>query len=323
MTGRVVVCGATGLIGRAVVAAYREAGRPVVTVGRGPESDVQWVDQAALRAAVNGAALALNLAGHSVNCRYTRENRAVILRSRTDTTHALSAAISAVAEPPPVWINASSATIYRSEVYVPMTEDNGVAGEGFSPDVVRAWEAELFRQPLTETRRVALRTSVVLASEGALVMYVRMARLGLGGAQVDGPWLQGRRRWRAGTDHHYGTRGGRQKFSWIHIDDVVRAIDFIEAQPELSGPVNVSAPTATDNRGFMTALRRVLGVRVGLPVHRWILEPGAWLLRTETELLLKSRWIRPEKLLDAGFEFRHPQLDEALRDTLSPASMEK
>lgn len=323
MRDRVVVSGATGLVGRAVVGDYRAAGRPVVTIGRGPESDVQWVDEAAVTAAVDGAALVLNLAGRNVNCRYTRENRTVILRSRLDTTHALGAAIAVVAEPPPVWINASSATIYRNEVYVPMTEDNGVPGDGFLSGVARAWEAELFRPSLSKTRRAALRTSLVLAPEGALVSYARMARLGLGGAQLDGPWLHSRRRATAGTEHHYGTRGGRQKLSWIHVDDVVRAIKFIEAHPEVGGPVNVSAPIATDNRAFMAAVRRVLGVRVGLPVHRWLLEPGAWLLRTETELLLKSRWIRPEKLLDAGFEFRHPELEEALRTALSPATMDE
>ena len=144
--------------------------------------------------------------------------------------------------------------------------------------------------------------------------------------QWDGPWPRSRRREAAGTDHHYGTRRGMQKVSWIHLDDVVGIVRFLEAHPEVDGPVNTTAPMATDSREFMAALRKELGVPIGMPLHRWMLEPGAWAIRVETELLLKSRWVRPEKLIDAGYEWRYPVLEDALRAVLThsqPATMDE
>lgn len=313
---KVVIAGASGFIGRYLAAAFREAGDRVVTIGRGPESDVRWGDGASLRTAVDGAALLVNLAGRSVNCRYGARNREVILRSRVETTRELTTAVAEAASPPPLWINSSTATIYRHAEDRPQTESTGEIGTGFSVEVATAWEREFFAPHLPRTRRVALRTAIVLGDGGVLPPLIRLTRLGLGGAHLDAPWFSSRRRSRAGTGREPGARGGRQKFSWVHLADVLGVIRFLEAHPGLEGAVNLASPNPSDDRGVMATLRRLLRVPVGLPVHRWILEPGAWLIRTETELVLKSRWVVPERLLGAGYEFAYPDLEGALRQVV-------
>ena len=316
-SGRVVIGGAGGFMGAAISEAQRRAGREVVTIGRSSaRADVAWGDAAGIARAIDGADLVIGLAGKSVNCRYTAANRAEILRSRVATTAALAAGIAAADAPPPLWINAATATIYRHAMDRPQTETDGELGTGFSVDVARAWEEELFRAELPATRRVALRTSIVLGPGGVLVPLVRLARLGLGGPQLDGPWPVSRRRRAAGTAHDPGSRGGAQRFSWVHLDDVIRIVDFVEAHPELSGPVNVASPAPSDNRTLMRLLREAVGAPVGLPCPRFLLELGAIGIRTETELVLKSRWVLPERLEGAGFRFAHPELGPALHDLL-------
>ncbi|KAB1650598.1 TIGR01777 family protein [Pseudoclavibacter endophyticus] len=301
-------------MGRYLQRRYREAGREVVTISRrtGPEADLAWADRDGIAAAVDGAALVVGLAGKSVNCRYTPDNRAEIFRSRLETTRALAEAIAAAASPPPLWVNASTATIYRHAMDRPMTEADGELGQGFSVEVARAWERELFSPQLPRTRRVAFRSAIVLGPGGVLGPLRSLARVGLGGAQHDG-W------WPAGSGRHGarpGSRHGTQKFSWIHIDDAARAIDFLAEHPEVSGPVNVAAPNPEDNARLMRTIRRIVGMPFGPPLPRWALEIGAWAMRTETELILKSRWVLPQVLTEAGFTFRHPDLEPALRDAL-------
>lgn len=312
--GRVVVGGSTGFMGGFLVPRLRDAGREVVTVSRSG-ADIRWGDQVAIDQAVDGAALVIGLAGKSVNCRYTPENRAEIFRSRLDTTASLSTAIARASTPPPLWVNSSTATIYRHAEDRPMTESTGEIGTGFSVEVAKAWEKALFADDLPATRRVALRSTIVLGHGGVLEPLKSLARLGLGGPQYDGRWPIGAARRAAGTGHFPGARRGRQRFSWVHIEDVARIIDFLEATPSLEGPVNAASPHPVDNVEFMATVRRVLGVRVGPPMPRWMLELGAIGIRTETELILKSRWVRPEKLTAAGFEFRHPVLEEAIRES--------
>lgn len=319
MTRTVVIAGASGFMGRYLTEAFRTAGDRVVTVGRGSASELRWGDADGLRDAVDDAGLVINLAGRSVNCRYGPRNREAILRSRVDTTRELAVAIAAASAPPPLWINSSTATIYRHAEDRPQTESMGELGTGFSVEVARAWEEAFFAAELPSTRRVALRTAIVLGDGSVLTPLARMTRLGLGGPHLDGPWFPSRRRREAGTYHEFRARGGRQRFSWVHLADVLGAIRFLEAHPELDGIVNLSSPDPVDDRSFMATLRRILRVPVGLPLHRWMLEPGAWLIRTETELVLKSRWVVPERLLAAGFVFEHPDLEEALRSILRPA----
>lgn len=314
--GRVVLGGAGGFMGAYLAGRYRGAGREVVTIGRSG-ADLGWADDRGIAAAVDGSALVVGLAGKSVNCRYTAANRAEIFRSRLETTAALSRAIGAAASPPPLWVNSSTATIYRHAEDRPMTEDGGEIGTGFSVEVAKAWERALFAGELPRTRRIALRSAIVLGRGGVLGPIETLAKLGLGGAQHDGRWPVSRARREAGTAHLPGARRGAQRFSWIHIEDAARIIDFLEAEPSLSGPVNASAPNPVDNRTLMAAVRRVLGVRIGPPMPRWMLELGAIGIRTETELVLKSRWVLPEKLRRSGFSFAHPDLEPALHEILS------
>lgn len=317
MVQSAVVAGASGFLGTAIARALREDGYRVVTVGRAG-ADVTWDDAAGLRAAVDGASLLVNLAGKSVGCRYTDANRDEILRSRVETTRALHAAVGAAVSPPPLWVNASTGTIYRHATDRPQGEDDGELGAGFSVDVARTWEAEFFAGELPGTRRVALRMAIVLGDGPAARQLMTAARLGLGGPQHDGWWFP-HRRYRGigpepsgdGRPARHRTRG-RQKFSWVHVDDVVGVLRFVRDRPEIVGPVNVATPEASDNRSLMAALRRRVGAPFGLPATRWMLELGMLVLRNETELLLKSRWVAPRRLLDAGYEFTVTDLDEAL-----------
>ncbi|MCW2289528.1 hypothetical protein EDF60_3033 [Leucobacter luti] len=316
---RIVIGGASGTLGARLVAELTADGWEVATVGRGA-ADAGWDDPARLLELVDGATAVIGLSGKSVDCRYTDANRDEILRSRVDTTRALSDAIAASAQPPQIWLNASTTTIYRHAMDRPQTERDGELGSGFSVDVARAWEREFTTAALPGTRRVALRTSVVLCDGPATKILFRLARLGVGGPQIDGRWFPHRRYRGIGpeasppeppTNRH--TRG-RQRFTWVHIDDFVGAVRFILAHDELAGPMNIAAPGVSDNRTLMRILRHCVGAPIGLPAFRWMLEPAAWVLRTESEMVLKSRWAPPEALLAAGFEFRWPELEPALRD---------
>lgn len=312
--GRVVIGGSTGFMGRYLQQRFRDAGREVVTVSRSG-ADIRWGDQTAIDSAVDGAELVVGLAGKSVNCRYTPQNRAEIFRSRLETTSSLSAAIASASTPPALWVNSSTATIYRHAEDRPMTESSGEIGTGFSVEVAKAWERALFAADLPGTRRVALRSAIVLGHGGVLAPLRTLARIGLGGAQHDGPWPVSRSRRDAGTGHFPGARRGRQRFSWVHVEDIARIVEFLEQTPSLEGPVNAASPNPVDNTEFMAAVRRVLGAKFGPPMPRWMLELGAIGIRTETELVLKSRWVLPERLTDAGFEFRYPELEPALRES--------
>lgn len=314
--GRVVIGGSSGFMGRRLQQKYRDEGREVITVSRSG-ADLTWDDQAGIGHAVDGAALVIGLAGKSVNCRYTPENRAEIFRSRLETTATLSQAIKAAANPPALWANSSTATIYRHAEDRAMTESSGEIGTGFSVEVAKAWEKALFADELPLTRRIALRSTIVLGHGGVLGPLKNLARIGLGGAQYDGWWPVSRARKAAGTAHVPGAKRGAQRFSWVHIDDVTRIIDFLEQHPELEGAVNAAAPNPVDNTSFMRTVRRVLGVRFGPPMPRWMLEIGAIGIRTETELILKSRWVIPEKLTAAGFEFEYPTLEGAVRESFA------
>lgn len=309
---RVVIAGASGFIGTRLVESFRAEGATVSVIGRG-SADARWGDHDAILALVDGADLLINLAGKSVNCRYGPKNRAEIRRSRVETTHELARAVRSASAPPSLWINSSTATIYRHADDRPMTEADGEIGTGFSVGIATAWEDAFFAGELPGTRRIALRIAIVLGDGGALIPLLRLARLGLGGPQLDGRWPISRARRAAGTAHDTGSRGGRQRFSWVHLDDVVGTIRFVRDHPELEGAINVSAPEPTDNRGFMRTLRYAIGMPVGLPAPRWLLEIGMLVLRTETELVLKSRWVLPERLVDAGYRFEHPALDPAIR----------
>ena len=312
-----VVAGASGFVGTAVVRALREDGYEVRTIGR--TGDATWADPGRIAQTIDGSDLLVNLAGKSVNCRYTDRNRDVILSSRVETTRVLREVVRDAATPPVVWFNASTATIYRHAMDRPNTEAAGRFGDGFSVDVARNWEAEFFEGDLPHTRRVALRMAIILGDGPATNTLLTLARLGLGGPQIDGWWFPHRRYRGIGPAPTGNGRspwhrtGGRQKFSWVHLDDVVGAIRFLRDRDDISGPVNIASPRPGDNCTLMRTLRHAVGTRVGLPAWRWMLEPAMWALRTEPELVLKSRWVLPETLSEAGFSFEHPDLPEAVR----------
>ena len=287
---KAVVAGASGYISGHLCRTLEREGWRVRTIGRGPHADARWSDEPGLRSVLDGAALVVNLAGRSVSCRYTKRNADAILSSRTETTAALGRALSHVDTDGLLWVNASTGTIYRDARDRPQDEATGELGTGFSVAVARAWERELFDAP-TRVRKVALRMAIVLgAGGGALNQFVNLARIGFGGPMGS----------------------GEQVFSWVHVDDVVGAILHLHADPTLAGPVNVATPNPVTNAELMAAVRATFGLPYGLPLPAWSLELGARVIRTEAELVLKSRWVRPGVLLDSGFAFAHPTLPEAL-----------
>ena len=311
MTRRVVIAGASGFIGQYLARAFSADGDSVAMIGRSA-SGARWGNTAAITDLLDGADVLINLAGKSVNCRYNAANRAEIMRSRIDTTRELAAAIRDCDTPPPLWINASTATIYRHSEDRPMTESTGELGTGFSANIATSWEREFFKASLPRTRRIALRMAIVLGDGSAMIPLIMLTRFGLGGPQRDGRWFSTLERRREGTFHQFRARGGRQKFSWVHIEDVLGSIRFLIGRDGIDGIVNVSSPNPTDNRTFMKTLRSVLHVPFGLPAFRWMLELGSAAIRTETELVLKSRWVIPERLVSDGYQFAYPELEPAL-----------
>lgn len=311
--GPVVIAGGSGFMGQALIASWHARGREVRRIGRGA-GEIHWGDADGIRRALDGASLLVNFAGRSVNCRYDEAHRAEILDSRVQTTSELADAVARAMDPPPVWINASSATVYGSGTDAPSTEDSPPDDAGFSVGVVRAWEDAFFSPQLPGVRRAALRTTIVLGDGGALVPMLTLARWGLGGAQWDMPWPSTRARREAGTAYRYsGLPFGRQWFSWVHIDDVVGVVDAVEATDALDGPINLGTPHPVTNAELMRTIRRALRMPIGIPAPRPVLELGAWLIRTETELLLKSRWVVPARLEQHGYVFRMPDIDTAIR----------
>lgn len=293
-TKTVVLAGASGFIGRYVRSRFEQDGWAVRTIGRkgAGGSSASWNDDDALARVLNGADLVVNLAGRSVSCRYSARNRTSILESRVRTTEALGRAIARCQEPPSTWLNASTGTIYRDARDRPQSENDGEPGTGFSVDVARAWETALDAAATPRTRKIPLRISIVLGpGGGALRPFANLARLGLGGHMGD----------------------GNQKFSWIHVEDLYRCMRFLHARTDITGPVNVASPDVVSNHELMRLVRRAYGKRFGLPTPAWLLRAGAVLIRTETELMLKSRWVLPQKLLTAGFIYRQPELGGALQ----------
>lgn len=314
MTKKIIIAGGTGFIGDALIKYFITQQTSVVVLTRAlPKSRnnsyrrqsyqqnqqltyVKWngVYPGEWSNCLEGADVLINLCGKSVNCRYNEKNKAAILNSRITTTHALGAAIEQLKKPPALWINAASATTYRHATDGPQDEFTGEIGKGFSVQVCKEWEAAFFHFNFAHTRQVALRMAITLGQGGVMTPYLNMVKFGLGGAQA----------------------GGQQMFSWIHIEDSCRIIDWIINEQGINGVVNLAAPNPVSNAVFMTTLRKVMGVSIGLPAYKWMLRLGAWLIGTETELLLKSRWVLPTKLLQSGYTFFYPTIEEAVREII-------
>ncbi|TGE22859.1 TIGR01777 family oxidoreductase [Hymenobacter metallicola] len=295
---KMLLAGGTGFLGQHLTRYFTGRGYQVVVLSRRSGiGRVAWNGRTLgpWTAELEGAAAVINLAGRSVDCRYTLANKYAITRSRTESTRVLGQAIGACQAPPPVWLNLSTATIYADTAAdrPANTEATGLIGRNFSEMVAQQWEAECWAAATPSTRRLVLRTAIVLGSTGgALPVMARLARFGLGTPQ--------------------GT--GQQWVSWLHVLDFCRAVEFLLARSELDGAFNLCAPQPLTNQEFNGLLDHYYQPRFHLPQPRWLLEIGAFLLRTETELILKSRKVIPERLLQAGFQFQFPTCRQALAD---------
>jgi len=295
MKKKIVLAGGTGFVGTYFNKKFTELGYEVKVISRNAPN-ITWKDKTGIIQALEDAEMLINLAGKSVNCRYNERNKQEILNSRTETTKLLGDAIKECNNPPSLWINSSTATIYRHAEDRPMTEENGEIGSGFSVEVAKRWEEAFFSFTLPKTRQIALRISIVLGSDGGVMIpYKNLVRFGLGGIQ--GP--------------------GTQRFSWIHIEDLFKIILYIQEHNHLSGVFNCSTPNPITNRDLMNALKRAFNRKLGLPAPAWLLELGAIFIRTETELILKSRWVIPERLVKEGFIFSYPTIDQALAQIIN------
>ena len=305
---KIVLPGGSGHLGGVLARHFHGSGHDVTVLTRTPiaapwhvvrwdgENLDRWADE------LDGADAVINLAGRSVDCRYSAVNRQEILDSRIRPTQILGQAIGRLPNPPRLWINASTATMYRHSMDRAMDESGELGGSErdvpsawrFSTEVATRWEKTFFDAATPRTRKIALRSAMVMSPErgGAFEMLLRLVRFGLGGA--------------AGS--------GDQFVSWVHDADFVRALECLMLNEDIDGVVNVASPSPLPNTDFMRELRKAWGRKFGLTSRRWMLELGAVFLRTETELILKSRRVIPGRLLDHGFRFEFPEWGAAAGD---------
>jgi uncharacterized protein (TIGR01777 family) len=302
---KIILAGGSGFLGQTLAQWFAAREFQVVVLTRSPRRmegrirDVFWDGRTLARWAeeLEGALAIVNLAGRSVNCRYDAENRREILNSRIDSTRVVGRAILGCKAAPRAWLNASTATIYRHSLDRAWDETGEIgsdpaAKDAFSVEVARAWEAVVAEIETPATRKVTMRMAMVLGfgENSVFPMLRRLSRFGLGG--------------RMGS--------GRQAVSWIHHEDFCRAIEWLILRDDFSGVVNIAAPNPISNGEMMRLFRRVCGVPVGLPAPLWLLEIGTFLLRTETELVIKSRCVVPKRLEAAGFTFRFREMQAAV-----------
>lgn len=309
---KIVIAGGSGQVGTVLARHFHGKGDQVVVLSRGlrntPWQTRPWdgVTLGPWLAILDGSDVLINLAGRSVNCRYNKQNRQAILESRVQSTAILHHAIRELERPPAVWLNASTATIYRHALDRSMDEATGELGGdesgapstwNFSIRVAKAWEEAFFSTQTPGTRQVALRSAMTFSPDrdGVFDVFSKLVRHGLGGTNLP----------------------GTQFVSWIHEVDFIRAVEFLIATPSLAGPVNLASPHPLPNFQFLHVLRKSWGTRLGLPTTQWMLEVGTFLLQTESELVLKSRRVVPGRLLDAGFKFEYPTWEQAAEELVA------
>ena len=293
----IVIAGGSGFLGQVLNIYFSERDYHVKILTREPkmENEIYWnaKDLGKWTEALENAEALINLTGKSVDCRYTDSNKKLIYDSRIDSTHALGLAINLCDKPPKVWFNSSTATIYEASLTYENDEEYGILGDDFSMNIAKSWEEAFYSIKNPKTRKIALRTAIVLGKKGgAMLPLKRLTRFGLGGKQAS----------------------GNQKVSWIHEQDFARAVEFLLINKELQGNFNLSVPKPTDNKTLMKSMRKSLNVPFGISHPTWLLNFGAKLIGTETELVLKSRNVVPKRLLDNGFQFKYENLDLALSD---------
>ena len=311
-TVKIVIPGGTGQVGTILTRRFVADGHEFVVLSRharpatGNAARVvnwdartlsEWVQE------IDGSDVVINLAGRSVNCRYHAENRQQIIESRTLSTRVIGDAIRTSNRPPRVWLQSSTATIYAHRYDLPNDDETGILGGAeenvpetwrFSVEVAKAWEAAAMEWELPHTRRVLMRSAITFSPDAGSVFEIllNLVRRGLGGTNGD----------------------GRQYVSWIHDQDFIQAVCWLIEHNDFDGPVNLASPHPLPNAEFMRTLRDAWGIPFGLPATKWMLELAAFFMRTESELILKSRRVVPKRLLRSGFEFQFPKWHEAARD---------
>jgi len=316
MRAKIVLAGGHGFLGQILAVHFQQRGWDVVVLTRSPRTprnatsrvqEARWdgMTLGEWTSALEGATAVINLAGVSVNCRYHARNQRLLMDSRIFPTRILGEAIRHCTRPPKAWFNSSTATIYKHTFGTAWDEDGEIgshpdAKDAFSVAIATAWEREFEAAKTPATRKVALRSAMVLGLglNSVFPTLRRLARLGLGGPMA----------------------GGRQFVSWIHEADFCRALDWLIEHEEIAGVVNLAAPGPVTNREMMTTLRGLCGMPIGLPATRWMLEMGAFVLRTETELIIKSRRVVSKRLSDGGFTFRHRTMREAMAELMQRSS---
>jgi uncharacterized protein (TIGR01777 family) len=306
---KIVIPGGSGQVGQILARHFHTNGHAVTVLSRAPQTApwrvIPWdgITQGEWVTELENSDVCINLAGRSVNCRYHEANRRAIFDSRVQSTNILNQVIAGLNRPPAVWLNASTATIYRHSLDRPMDETTGELGGNepdapdtwnFSIQVAKAWEDAFFSTATPRTRKLALRSAMTFSPDrgGVFDVFLSLVRHGLGG--TNGP--------------------GNQFVSWIHETDFIRSVEFLIASQDFTGIVNLAAPHPLPNRDFLRAIREAWGTRIGLPTTAWMIEIGTFLMRTESELILKSRQVVPGRLLAAGFQFTFPQWLEAAKD---------
>jgi uncharacterized protein len=303
---KIVLAGGTGQIGTALINHFKSITDKIIILSRAAEKQVgnlqylNWDGKnvGAWAKEIEDADILFNLAGKNVNCRYTEKNKKEIFDSRTDSIKVLAKAIANCKQIPKLWMQSASATIYRHSEDKPMSEEDLEIGEGFSVEVCKKWEKIFWEETeqFKDMRKVILRTSLVLGKkEGVFPRLRNLTLFGLGGKQGN----------------------GKQWVSWIHEHDVVGLSEWIADRKEINGIINCTAPVPVKNTEFMKAFQRAYKMPIGLPSPKWLLELGAFVIGTETELILKSRWVLPTKLLNSGFKFQYPEIDAAVNQIVN------
>jgi len=300
---KIILAGGNGYLGTVLAAHFKSLAKDIIILARHPKgaegnirtlvwdgkTEGNWVNE------LEGADLLVNLCGKSVNCRYTEKNKKEILDSRINPTNLLNRVVAKLQHPPKLWVNSASATIYRHAEDRPQTEADGGIGEGFSVEICKAWEQAFFETEIHGVRKVALRTGIVFGkSDGVFPRLLNLVKVGLGGKQ--------------------GT--GRQMVSWIHEQDVAGITEWLLEQPGIKGVLNATAPNPVSNALQMQLIRNAYGIKFGLPAPAWLLKAGSYFIGTEAELILKSRWVLPKRLIEGGYEFKYPTLDLAVQECL-------
>lgn len=301
---KIVLAGGNGYLGTVLAAYYKDLAEEVIILSRTPKAQVGSIKtivwdgkhRGAWTQSLENANLLINLCGKNVNCRYTAENRQAIIASRVQPTTLLGEVLNELQHPPELWINITSATIYRHAEDHAQDEITGEEGYGFSIDVCRQWERAFYQTENPLIRKIALRMGIVLGRHDSVFpRLLNLVKCGLGGRQGD----------------------GQQYVSWIHEHDVARCMEWLLQQRHVTGTLNCTAPEAVKNKDLMHIIRKAYGMPFGLPAPQWLLEIGTRLIGTEMELILKSRWVAPKRLLDEGFHFQFNTAEHAVHDILA------